>query len=545
MMGSLCSTLLTSLVLAAALSTAALGAAPLAPRLDPVLGPVMGNGMSPEDPELVTEFRRYFSKDKTPIQRREAVLNLQDVDSLNATQALLDAFKDEEYLVRRAAIDIVSAYRDEPSARWLLDGVLLDRKLSKNTQVVSTVAEALGGMQHAFALDPLVDLVGHRDLGVRLGSIAGLGRLKNPGALEPLAELILEAEAPDAVLIASLDTLGKLGDAKRGVAAVLAALANDSKQVRLKAVETVQTLHMKAGVRPLILMMGSDPDARVAEDAFEVLRAITLRKFEDNMDQWLAWWDRNERSFELPDLAKVAAALKVLEESGTRYGGGAKSFENIETKSENIVFVIDVSQSMSEPFGDPERLKLSGREYSSLQRLEIVKEELANTIDSLPDTTNFNIVAYATGVDLWKKKAARASILNRNNAVNWVKALSPRGGEAAGFRARMGHNNNSSDEGRTNTYLALMTAFGEDVDKRKPNAFVTKITDPVDTIFFLTDGEPTVGKSVDMSEIREEVARVNAFRGVQIHVIYVGAYGGTDFQKLADDNGGVFVSIGG
>ena len=168
-----------------------------------------------------------------------------------------------------------------------------------------------------------------------------------------------------------------------------------------------------------------------------------------------------------------------------------------------------------------------------------------NTIDSLTDTTSFNIVSYATGVDIWKKKAARATILNRNNAKSWVEGLSPKGGAAAGFRERMGHSSGVSDEGRTNTYLALMTAFGEDVDQRKPNAFVTKITDPVDTIFFLTDGEPTAGKTVDMVEIREEVNRVNNFRGVQIHVIYVGAFGGKDFKKLADENNGVFVSIGG
>ena len=52
-------------------------------------------------------------------------------------------------------------------------------------------------------------------------------------------------------------------------------------------------------------------------------------------------------------------------------------------------------------------------------------------------------------------------------------------------------------------------------------------------------------QTVDMVEIREEVRRVNAVRGVQLHVIYVGAYGGKDFRKLAEENGGVFVAVGG
>ncbi|MDG2149142.1 MAG: HEAT repeat domain-containing protein [Planctomycetota bacterium] len=497
------------------------------------------------DSELVAEFRRYYGKDKSPVQRREAVLNLADENSLEATQVLLEVFEDDEYLVRRAAIDVVGDYRDEVSARWLLDEVLLDRKRSRNKELVACTAEALGGMQHTFASDALVDLLGHRDLGVRLGALAGLGSLGGSKVVSPIVALATDPGTEDAVVIACLNALGQIGDGSGGEPAVLVALQHSSKQVRLKAVASVEELHLKAGVRPLIMIMGDDPDPRVSEDAYEVLRAITLRKFEDDMDRWLAWWDRNEKSFEMPDLEKVAAALKTIAEEGTRYNAGAKSFENIQTKSDNIIFVIDVSNSMSEPFGDPERLKRSGREYKSLQRLEIVKEELINTIQTLSESTNFNVVAYATGVDVWKKKAARASILNRNNAARWVEGLRPRGGAAASFRERMGHASGVSDEGRTNTYLALMTAFGEDVDQRKPNAFVTKITDPVDTIFFLTDGEPTVGKTVDMVEIREEVARVNAFRGVQIHVIYVGAFGGKDFKQLADQNGGVFISIGG
>ena len=68
---------------------------------------------------------------------------------------------------------------------------------------------------------------------------------------------------------------------------------------------------------------------------------------------------------------------------------------------------------------------------------------------------------------------------------------------------------------------------------------------PVDTVFFLTDGEPTVGRSVDMNVIRGEVRRVNQYRGVQIHIIYVGEFGGDDFEDLAHENGGIFVAIGG
>ena len=499
------------------------------------------------DEELVAEFLRYYGKDKSPVQRREAVLNLAEADSLSATKALVEAFEDEEFLVRRAAVEVVAGFRTEESARWLVEGVLEDRKLSRNKELVASVAEALGGMGFDLALDPLVALMENRDLNVRLGALAGLGRLGEAGrgAVPTLVARVQTGKLDEVETVATLAALGAIGDAEGANPAVLTGLGHESKHVRLAAIAEVERLRLKDGVRPLIMMMGEDPDTRVQEDAYEVLKVLTLRSFDDSVEAWLRWWDRNETRFELPDLEKVAEAKKLLAEQGSRYSVGAKSFQDIQTKSENIVFVIDVSQSMSEPFGDPERLKASGREYSSLQRLEIVKEELINTVEALTETTNFNIVAYATDVDIWKRKAVKASVLNRSNARGWIEALKPKGGQQANFRQRMGHLDRQSDEGKTNTHLALMTAFGEDIDDRKSNAFVTKITDPVDTIFFLTDGEPTVGKTVDMSEIREEVKRVNAFRGVQLHVIYVGAFGGDDFRKLAEDNGGVFVSIGG
>ena len=42
-----------------------------------------------------------------------------------------------------------------------------------------------------------------------------------------------------------------------------------------------------------------------------------------------------------------------------------------------------------------------------------------------------------------------------------------------------------------------------------------------------------------------DLLTARGYRGVQIHVIYVGEYGGEDMEKLAHENGGVFVSIGG
>jgi hypothetical protein len=503
-------------------------------------------GMLPgdDDAELVAEFNNYFTKDKSPEQRRQAVLTLEGTDSRGAVMALTEALDDEMYLVRRAAVDVLSTMHDASGALWLIEEVLENRKRSKNKLLVAGVIEVLGGMGHEFAQESLVDYLDNRDLGIKLGAIGGLGRLKSPHSVGALQNMMSDPEP--AVAVATLVALAQINPGDSALQSLLLGLSHEEKPVRLAAIKAALDLRIKGSVRALIAMIDGDVDARVSEDAYEVLQTLTQRKFEDISEIWLKWWDRSEKSFVMPDLEKLAAAKKRLAENGSAYSKGKKSFQGIETKSENIIFVIDVSKSMEESFGDPERLARTGREYKSLQRLEIVKEELINTIDSLPDTTSFNIVAYATGVETWKRRASRANILNKNNASNWVAKLKPKGGEGAGFRARMGLSAEAAAEGQTNTHLALMTAFGEPVDdKKKSNAFVTSSKDPIDTIFFLTDGEPTVGKTVDMDEIREEVRRVNSYRGVQIHVIYVGSYGGKEFRLLAEENSGVFVSIGG
>jgi hypothetical protein len=79
--------------------------------------------------------------------------------------------------------------------------------------------------------------------------------------------------------------------------------------------------------------------------------------------------------------------------------------------------------------------------------------------------------------------------------------------------------------GGTNLYGALKDAF----------------TDPdVDTIFVMSDGEPSVGAVVDPLLIREEVAAWNAHRGIVINTIGIGG----QFQVLewlAEDSGGIHV----
>ena len=66
----------------------------------------------------------------------------------------------------------------------------------------------------------------------------------------------------------------------------------------------------------------------------------------------------------------------------------------------------------------------------------------------------------------------------------------------------------------------------------------------VDTVFFLSDGRPTVGAFVDPDDILREVKEANDLRKVIIHTIAIGEFQKDFMKRLAEENGGIFVDLG-
>ncbi len=521
------------------------------------LGLLLAPAPAPGDDaaDTIALFRKFFARAEQPRERYEAVLVLQGLDRLDAAKALLPALDDPDFSVRQAAVGVLGSYRSEEIGRWLLDEVVAEGNLSKKPALHASVVEALGLQGHAWAFDACLGALYERDVSVQLAAIGALGRLRNPEACPALSAVA--ADPDGALALAALDALAAIGSAPGAEAAVVGAMRHDDWRVRARAIEAVVKLRLKAGVGPLIERMAEE-EGRLRGDAYEALKYCTTWNLGEDPEAWRKWWGPREATFVMPDPEKMQAALEKAKTSGTTRQAvaktsGTKQFMTIATKSENMVFVIDVSGSMDIHFGDPERLKMTGRTYPSLQRLAIVKEELITTIGDLPETTNFNIIAFATDVKPWKKAPVRANILHRAEAIEWVSKLKPLGLKKGGttFEVATGMKVEEETEGATNIYLAMMAALGEDAsDYGKPKTgsgeYVLETTaNDYDTIFFLSDGEPTVGKTVDMFEIRREVQRVNAYRGAQIHIIWVGEFGGEDFEHMARENGGIFVRIGG
>lgn len=492
------------------------------------------------DEEIVLEFKRYYNPRLTVSERIEAVLVLKDVNTLSATKALAEVFDDPDFKVRENAVATIGTYDDPASAQFLIETYITNKR-EKKTQRLACAAEALGNMGAVAAVEPLAMMFKRvKDWELKRAIAAALGGIKAPEGVGVLTGLLVDKDPT--LRIIACDSLAEIGRPDLYKDVILDVMATDDDwQVRAAAISAVRKMRFKEAIQPLIDRLREE-EGRLRGDAYAALKDITFCTYDEDPEVWQKFWDGAKDTWQLPDYEKIMAARDKRAKEGTRYTNPAAQFIGIPTKSKRIIFVIDISGSMETQVVEIDRFRANGKDYANFQRLEIVKTELISTIENLEDGVYFNILSFATDTDWWKKRLVPSNILNRNSAVKFVRRLKPLGGAMAGFRSRAGLTANL-EEGKTNTYGALMAALGVDEDDAG-GSYDRRLTSEVDTIYFLSDGSPTVGKVIDKDEIRAEVKRANKVRKIVLHTIAIGDFRKDFMKALAKENNGVYVDLG-
>jgi hypothetical protein len=268
-------------------------------------------------------------------------------------------------------------------------------------------------------------------------------------------------------------------------------------------------------------------DGRLRDD----INAVLLEMTGQNMgygDVWERWWAGVGRK--LPD-QEGSAAGGGQETPASREKSGLR-FYGIQTRSNRIVFVVDVSGSMNQPV-DPLKQKpvITGKAQEAdgpapgRTRLEVAANELRRAVDRLPPGADFTIIFFSHSPWIWKPdlvKATPEAKKEAHQAIDGMRAL-----------------------GTTFTLGALREAFsmaGALGSVQKTG----KTGGKVDTIFLLTDGAPTDGKFdgaelMDPAIILEAVREWNKDLHVVIHCIAVDLPDNNFLRRLASENGGQFV----
>ena len=492
--------------------------------------------------DAVKEFQNYFRKAKEEALQVESVMTLKDNECVPAAEELLKLLTHKVAAVQDAALTILATYT-EPSTFQMLIDALPEEKDSQNVAIWTKVL----GRSKIAAAAPAIEVAAASSKAtatVRYEAARALMLIGQPGTQGLLGTFLADPEP--LVRLAACDAIAVLK--VKSLADGVTALLNDSQwQVQTAAIEAVAQLRPQSAVQPLIDLMRKT--GRLQVECADALFRITALDFGLDADRWQAQWTTlmSIAGWRIPtdeELAKKAANRKKYD---ALYGRKEQtnSFGGIPTTSTNVLFVIDVSGSMDDLVVEVDKF----RDYRDRKRFTIVQTELLNTLESLSTDTNFNIVAFATDVKAWKPRLVPANLVNRDAAMSFVKRLKPIGGSESQELASSGLGGAANLEaGKTNTLKALLFGFGVNPDKPQKAAVTgldkNAVKQPLDTIYFLSDGRPSVGKLIETNEILAEVRKHNEQYRIVIHTIAIGDFQKEFLQQLAQDNGGVFVDLG-
>lgn len=435
---------------------------------------------------------------------------------------------DTPMAVRRGLAEILAGFRDPMVNRQLVNEIgkgrtdeklfvlwavrgIVDDKIDKGVQkllqdkdpeVVVAACRTLAERKDATAVPALKKLVEKgKDRQIIRAALEAQAVLRT-GELAWLDELIAMSKDKDPEYRnLALEALGETSDPKF-LDPLVAALENPDWSTRLAALEALEGMKLVNAITAIIARMPKE-EGRMLQEFASTLWRLTGQPYQDNSEGWANWWKENGDKFVILTDAQLQRIKTGEDEWRLKQGTRIETkFFGIRIVSHKVIFIIDISGSMAES----NQGEYKGK--TGVPRIDIAKEELAKCISGLDPAAFFNVIIFSgDSARMVDGSLLAATEKNRNEAVEYVEKLGAFGG--------------------TNLYGALRDAFAD------PD---------VDTIYVMSDGEPSVGDVVDPVMIREEVAAWNEHRGIVLNTIAIGG----QFQILewlAEDSGGTHVKF--
>ena len=269
-------------------------------------------------------------------------------------------------------------------------------------------------------------------------------------------ELELATTHPEwRVRLAAADILPSLKPLPVEASVAIRTLIQDESPHVQRAVISAIALHRCTAFGDLLAAKVGDSVARTRHVAVRALETIYGQKHGHDQAAWA-----KVVAGETPDAPSTVEA--------PRYHG-------IEIHSDEVVFVVDASSSMGWPW------------QKASHRIDVARSELEKTLAKLAPKTRFNVMVFNEARNIWSKGAKPATPQNTSAAAAW----------AAGAMAE--------PAGDTHLYEAIEAALQEHPD--------------CDTVFLLTDGNPTAGRYWSIDGIMSGVRSWTRFRRTAINTI--------------------------
>lgn len=489
--------------------------------------------------EKLKEFKK-FCTDSDVRVRADQNERLSMVDHAEAAKLLVEVgMKDDAYRSYERAVWALSRHKSEGSV-----AVARIALRSGTDEVRGGCALALSKMTPkppgaAAEVAALLAAGGREGLKVALCQALGFF-----GDKAGTAALVANLKGPESIVVAASDALALVRD-EAAVEALIGNLKGGTWRTQVAAIDALELIRDKRAIAPLIDYL-TNAEGKPREDAKNALQRISGRTFGMNPADWVSWWKDNEATFKVPTEAELAKVEAKEKEVNDAYGRKHKvvEYHRIKTYSKRLLFVIDVSASMSHIIKVKRGYDAVDQKFQASPKIDLARHELKSVLKTLDKDTWFNVVAFETEIRPWKKEPVQASATTIAEAVQWVERQKPLDGTQE--RSSLPRDSNGWILGRTNTYGALKYVFGRPL---KPGAGVTGNPRPAgnsDTVFFLTDGEPTEGETTNLDEILADVAQWNKTAKLTIHTIGMSESTGlrTLLDGIARQTGGKCVFVG-
>ena len=418
-------------------------------------------------------------------------------------------FETIEYAVRRSLASVKKApvfaaslprmfsfVEDAKAREWIATLVP-----QKDADVTASVVEAVGEARMESALPVLGEILDkEKDVTVRFEAMRAYGRCGGKGAVSRLLPFL--ADQDWRIRMGAVEGLGYAGQPE-AIAEIRKLLVRTEEPVVAEtAVEAIARLGTRDAIEPLIdsLRIGR---LRARQKARAALRSLAQSLFQREKDYhvdpsaWSAWWKKVKSGADPDDPAFAAAETA--------------SYFSFPIESDRVLFILDTSGSMEWP--DPPRGSDIRASDWRERRIDLAHAEMFKSLRALAaqnqvrlapkgkknDTTDipaipgedgtepptmFNVATFASGVTPWQKQSVLASKDNVESAIAWIQKLLPGGGTA--------------------TFDAIEYGLAQR---------------NIDTIYFLSDGVPSLGRFEERETILAEVRKLNRFKRVSISTI--------------------------
>ncbi len=320
------------------------------------------------------------------------------------------------------------------------------------------------------ALPVLLEQARRATLSDRLDALESLAAYgdRDPGLRRTFAALLhdLALKGPVPVRVFALDLAARQRLASFGALIPNLLRASDWR-LRIAACRLARGLRQKASLPALIKALAK-AKGREREELTSALHSLT-RLFFLRPEGWKHWWAKAGANFELPPPPERGQDAGSSDATSARFYG-------LPVNSLRVCFVLDVSGSMRQASG------------TGQTRMQVARRELAGVLSKLPGEAKVNLIFFDSEVHPFAKHLVPLGKRGvRKKLLDFIREATPLGA--------------------TNLSDALALAFADR---------------ETDSLYILSDGEPTTGAVKDPVRLKREVARWNRGRLLRLHCVSIG-----------------------